>query len=556
VKIESMLPADTFLLIKVGTQDVEQIASLKTLNAYFPNDPMGSMVQEFNDGFKKGANLNEMGLDYEKDILPILTEKSEIYLAVAPGKPLSGDAASVNPNSMQVNAVLAMTLGDTGKFDNLLQTQTTKGKLKSDNYNGQAYYIETDKTDTPAYIMRYNDVAVVSTSLENLKAALDNETSGKDPLADNAVYQKQMNTYYKPSMAIVYGDFSKVIDFMARASSDGQDMAQSLNSINGGIGVKDIQSEMVLVSAEKDGIRLSGDVIGKDGSDLTQILGKIDKVYMADKIPAQDAVIYSEGSNLRAAYDRFLEMAKVQPEFDQNMQELKDTLKAQDLDLEKDILTFLDKGFALVLEDSGSIVPTLGFYVDASSNPDSAAKVVAKINDGMDKTFAQATKESPDLAMLVTKEEVTPGKLWKFKLNLDPLMVQMPAAVAQKLSGQKVEFYYGLLPDNTMVFALAPDLEKNYGHSHTVAQGAEYQKAMSYLKGAVRSVGYFAPSQLVVYADRMVQIAKDAGALTTIPAEYELAKGYVNPIKSFSFGTNAVEKTHIHSEAFLHIANN
>ncbi len=553
VKIESMWPADTFLLIKVGTQDEGQIANLKTLNSYFPNDPMGALVDEFNVGFKQGANLDEMGLDYEKDILPILNEKSEMYLAVAPGKALSTETTS---DSTEVKAVLAMTLADQGKFDGLLQRQVEKGKLKQDSYNGQNYFTETDLADLPAYIFRYNDLAVVTTSLESLKAGVDNERAGKNPLADNSVYQQTVNKYYKPSIALIYGDFSKVVDFMSETSSDGKDLVQSLNSLNGGTNVTDIAAEIVLVSAEKDGIRLSGDVVGKTGVDLNKSVGGVDKVYLADKIPAQDAVVYIEGNNLQAAYTRFLEIGKNNPDFDDNMKEMRDYLHSQDLDLEKDVLPILDKGFAMILEDNSSVLPTIGFYLDASSNPDSAAKVAAKINDGFDQLFTLAKKDSPDLELLMTKEEVTPAKLWKFKLNIDPLLIQMPPVISKKMSGQKIEFYYGLLPDNVMVFALTPDLEKNYGQAHSVSKGQEYQKAMSYLNDAKGSIGYVAPGQIAVYADRLMQLAKDSGALPGTPEPYQLIKSYVSPIKSLVFGTNSIEKNHLHSEAFLHIANN
>lgn len=544
VKVEAFMPGDSFLLLKVGTRDADQLAGLKTLNAYFPNDPMGMIVSEFNQGFKKGANLDEIGLDYEKDIVPILSDKSEMYLALAPSREIDPGAAG----KQSIGAVVAMTVADTGKFDNLIQKQLDKGKLIKNDYNGQTYYSQ----EGVGYLVRYKDVVFVSTSLDFVKNGLDSLKNGKDLLAENANYMQAMDAYYKPSLAFAYGDFARVMDFLAQTSANGEDVAKTLSTFNPGTVAKDIQSEVITLVAGNDGLRLTANIVGREGSDFSKTMGGIERVYLADKIPGKDAVVYTEGSNLRKTYDQFIELGRTDAAFGENFKQMQDYLTAQGLDLEKDVLTFMSKGFALALSDTGAVIPSLGVYLDASGNVDGAAKVVTKINSALDGVFLQAKMDSPELEILVRKEEVDPGKLWKYVINLDPILTQVPQVLSQKLSGQKIEFYYGLLADNTMVFAFNADLEKSFGKDQPVSQGKEYHKAMGYLSGADRAIGYLAPAQLVTYFDRLVDVAKMVGMDSELLA-YDLIRSYVLPLQSFSFGTVLIDKTHLRSEAFLHI---
>jgi hypothetical protein len=265
VKIEAMYPADTFLLAKFGTRDADQLANLKTLNAYFPNDPMGAIVKEFNAGFKDGANLEEVGLDYEQDILPILNDKSEVYFGIAP-------APATTDESVPMNAVLALTIVDEAKFDALLNKQMEKNLLKKADYNGQAYFTEVDVSDTPAFIARVSDTVFVTTSLNVLQGGLDNLKSGKNPFGENKVYQRIINKYYQPSIAILYGDFAKATEFLANSSADGKEVLNTINSATPKeINVGDIESEMLLLMAETDGVRMSAHILGKEGKDFTQL---------------------------------------------------------------------------------------------------------------------------------------------------------------------------------------------------------------------------------------------------------------------------------------------
>jgi len=545
VNIEATFPADTFMLVKLGTRDAEQLANLKTLNAYFPDDPLGSLVKEFSQGFKEGTKNQNIGLDFEKDVLPILNEKTEIYFAGAPG-----EAGSVS----KIKGILAMTLADEGKFDDLLNKQTDQGNFTKQTYNEYTYYLPKNQAEATAMIMRVKDTAFLFTDLDTMKSSLDNLTINNVVLNSNKIYQRAFQNY-TPALAFAYGDFGKVMDFMKSSGPSGEETVKALGQVTlneAGLGM--VESEVITARAEKDGLRFVATLLGKDNTDFTKVAGDMSKPYLVDKIPAKYPVIYTEAYNLKQVYDNFSEVAKKDAQMDKGLKDMKAFLTEQNLDFDKDIMSFLTKGYAFVLEDSDSVIPALGLYIDASGNPGGAVKTAQQIDKSVEEIWQQTLKENPQLNMVLSKEEVIKGQLWKFKLNLDTLLVGAPTEVVKKLTGQKIEFYYGVLPANVMVFAFKPDLETVYGKSPTVAEADEYKQALGYLKGVDQGVTFLSPAQIFVYADRVLSIIQQSGGTAADLTEYELIKKYLQPIKSFSTAAATVQKDQARVEAFLHIA--
>lgn len=541
VNVEAFMPADTFMFAKIGTNDQSQIDTLKVLNGYFPGNPVGQAIAQFNTGFKEGAELEKVGLTYEKDILPLINEKTQFFIGISPR---AGDADN------KANFHVAMTVADTAKFDEILGKQVQANALKKEDYNGQTIYSEAESTGTPAFMTRYMDTVLLATSSETLKAGLDNVKANKDLFAENADFKKAMGMY-KPNIAVIYANLPQVIAVLGEV--DGANSAEMAKAL-AGTDAANIQSEVLMVTAEKEGIRIAAKVFGKDGTDLTK--GKMAMnmpVYLMKKIPAVNPILYFEGSGLKASYETMLQTLNADPEFTKSMQEMKDFLASYQLDFEKDIMSFMDKGVAFVFDDTGTAIPSIGFYLDASSNPEGAAKVADRINKGFESALADAEKESPDIKMVISKQEVTPGKLWKFKLNLDILLTQVPSAIAQKLSGQKVELYYGLLDENILVLALKPDLEKVYGKDQTVEKSGEFSKALKFVGGQHGGAFYMAPAQVISLADTYIKMLQDSTGQASIP-EYDAVKADITPLKSMIFSGGKVEKDNVTAEFFLHIA--
>lgn len=553
INIESFFPADTFMLFKIGTGDQEQLKNLAEMNSYFPNDPLKFIVDEFNNGFEEGAELDEYGISYKEDILTMINERSEFYFAMTPGELEDGGAPDF---------VIAITLSDEGKLNSLLAFQEIKGKLIQKNYHNRPYFVEvTENTaDTSAYFTRVDDVLFVATDEKLLHKGLDNIAIGENLLSQNPVYSRALIDYVD-SVLLVYADFEKLVYFLDKSAelNEGENFMEKF----GVPGLQtekvlDIESEVIIAKIEDEGIRVTIDILGKDGTDFLVTAGDMKPSYLMNKIPAITPMIYVEGYNLRQSIDSFLALANsdiegIDPDFKEGIAQMEQFFVSQNLDLEGDILPFLDKGFAFVYQDNQSLVPGMGLYVDVTGNLDGAVKVSQMINQALTDLWEQALVESPEMEMFVQKEDIVPSKLWKFGLNINALLAGQSGPLQKKLSGQAIEFYYGILEDGVMTFALEPNLENRYGNEDVVSADSGFKKAISYLNGADVGVTYIAPGAVFEYIDRIMQLAREEGMPASDLVDYEVIKSYVMPIKSI-VGASSYSDLHIGMQMFVHIA--
>ncbi len=543
VNLESFMPSDLMLLAKIGTNDEKQIEYLKNINSYFPTDLYKEFITGFNEGFTSSSDFDEYGLDYEKDILPIIGEKTEFYVGISLG---GQDVKEFNPDDIKVSALL--TTQDPEKLSNLLNKFSKDGKLKEANYNNNKYFVGSD--DSQVFIAQLKDVLVYSNNESLLKAGFDNLANGVSALKNNKNFNDTFNKYYKSSIAFVYGDSAGAMEFVQQLAKQ-----EGVNGIN--TGLEGIKSQLYVLVAEKDGIRFKVDMLGDGNADFTKLTGKSKKIYLADKIPSVNSIMYFESSGLKAMFDQVLATAKQEEGFDEEYNAMKEEISAMGLDLEKDILPLLENNFAFIFGDNDSVLPSLGLFIDVKGHNESAAKVVSKMDEGMDYAYEMAKADSEDLAMFIEKEEIEKGKLWKYKLLLGPLLATAPEEIAKELTGLKVELYYGLIDDNTLGIALYPNLEKDFANTKlSIAQNGDFKNAINDLGGNLQSVTYISFKQSLAYVDRIMNMAKKVGALPVIPAEYEMVKQYLNPIKHFIVGNTVVDKQYIHSEMFIKITNN
>lgn len=553
VSVEFFLPADTFMFFKVGTSDMAQLKNLAELNAYFPNDPLKFIVDEFNKGFEEGASLQDYGLSYTEDILPMINEKSEFYFAVSPGDVEKGGTPDF---------VFAVTLADEEKLNSLLASQQLQGRLVQKDYYNRQYFMEVaeENSDVSAYFLRIEDVLFVTTNEEILHKGLDNVAVGENLLSKNPVYAKALADY-SDSALVVYADFQKLVYFLQKSAE--LEVDENFLENFGLMGIQaeqvgEIESEVVLAKIEDEGIRVSVNLIAKDETGFKYLTTEMKPSYLVNSVPAVTPIIYFEGYNFRRSIDSFLALAKsdvegVDPEFKDGIAQMKQFFEIQGLDLEEDILTFLDKGYAFVLQDTQSLIPGIGLYVDVSGNADGAVKVSRKINDSFTGLWGQALEESPEMAMFVQKFDVVPEKLWKFGLNINALLAGQSGALQKKLSGQVIEFYYGVLEDDVMTFALESNLEQSFGKGDVVALNSEFKKAMTYLNGADIGVTYIAPGAFLRYLDRIIQLAQEEGMPASDLAEYDKVKSYILPLKSIVAASSSTDSK-IGVQMFVHIA--
>lgn len=542
VKLEAAIPANAAVIIKLGTTDPGQVKMMKDLNAQFPSDLTKEFTTGFNEGFKSGAKFEEIGLNFEEDILPLVGEQTEFVMAMAPGK-------KDGLNKPEIMA--SMTLANNAKFDALM------AKLKDvtkEDYKGNVIYSAKSEDGSPNIFARYKDTVLLSDTAENLKAMLDRVASGESVIASKPGYAKAMKDM-KPNLAMVYADLSAITSQMA---ADNPEEVQGMTKSLGMFGVPTdslnvLDTEILFATAEKDGIRMNASVYAKEGADMSKLVTNGQKIYLAKDVPGRTPLLYSEGQGFKEAYQNILSAMEGDEEMKQGMDEVRAGLKQVGLDFDQDVMGIMDKGIAMVLADNGSVVPSFGFYVDASSKPDSAKKIAGVLNTLLTGGIAQMQAQNPEASAFVEKQDIEADKLWKVKVNMDPLLMTAPEDIVKKLTGQKVELYLGIVGNNVLALALHPDLEKSYAKGgDVVANANEFKRALEYIKGNDLTVTYFAPAAVFDYLDRIMQLAKDTGANIDM-TDYNEVRSLVRPVKSIVLGSSGFANGVARSEIFVHI---
>lgn len=542
VKLEAAIPANAAVIVKLGTTDPGQVKLIKDLNAQFPGDLTKEFTTGFNEGFKSGAKFEEIGLNFEEDVLPLVGEQTEFVMAMAPGK-------KDGLNKPEIMA--SMTLADNAKFDALI------AKLKDvtkEDYKGNTVYTAKSEDGTLNVFSRYKDTVLLSDTIENLKAMLDRLATGESLIAAKPGYAKAMKDL-KPNLAMVYADLGAITGQMAADNPEEvQSMTKSLSMFGlPADSLNVLDTEVLFATAEKDGIRMNASVYAKEGADMSKLMTNGQKFYLAKDIPGKTPLLYSEGQGFKEAYENILSAMEGDQEMKQGMDEMRAGLKQVGLDFDQDVLGIMDKGIAMVMADNGSVLPSIGFYIDASSKPDSAKKIAGVLNTMLTSGIAQVQSENPEAAALIDKQDVEADKLWKVKVNMDPLLMSAPENIVKKLTGQKVELYLGLVGNNVLALSLHPDLEKTYAKGgDTVANAAEFKRALEYVKGNDLTVTYMAPAAVFDYLDRIMQLAKDSGAAIDM-TDYDQVRSLVRPVKSIIMGSGGFANGVARSEIFVHI---
>jgi hypothetical protein len=237
--------------------------------------------------------------------------------------------------------------------------------------------------------------------------------------------------------------------------------------------------------------------------------------------------------------------------------------------VQKDLYVFMDKGFAFLIRDNGSVVPTAAFVLDASSNPLSAKNVLGKIFNVLERARQSGDAAFAKITTHEKKENV--GVDYSMKVDMEALIgTQEEESVFKDVAGAPVSLQldYGLDGDDIFYIGLnyftgagahVAD-EKVVGSQVTQGSGAnlesdkEFKKMQEFISGYNNGVTYFVTAPVLNYADRIVESNAKKG---TLSAEdkllYDNVRQYIVPVKSLIFGNAKATAGSVDTQGFLRI---
>jgi hypothetical protein len=226
-------------------------------------------------------------------------------------------------------------------------------------------------------------------------------------------------------------------------------------------------------------------------------------------------------------------------------------LAANDIDMEKDLLVFMVKGYAFGLYAGEGIIPQMGVFIDAISSPDGAKKVMGKVFEGIE-GFIDEMREELEGIVVHAKADCGTGECYALTFAFDNLPDDAKVDMPEEFIGEVVEFGYGLNSDNLAYFALYPDFGN--GGFETMDNNERFNGDRKYIAGFDQQVTYFDVEKTVEYVDRWVQFAiKVDGGEPGEMEEYEMVKQYLKPVKSLILGSKEAEGGIVEMQGFLKI---
>lgn len=526
-KLESFMPADSFVMVTLGTDDAQQKDMLGKLWANFPQDQakefMDTTVAELN------KSLQEQGYSFDKDVLPIIANDQRAMVSI------SGEM----DKEKTPRVVLAVPLTLPEKAQELLDKEAAKGTYEKQGYkNGTLYVQKAGST----FITIQGDVLVLANEMAVLQQALDNQ-SGANLLAD-ANYQKSIQGMPKGVM-FLYIDVSRYLKtVVSMAQATGATQMQLDDSIAG-----DFSSESIVVLAEADGLRLKGTITGSGKDGLFKSL--YGSSTIASKVPGKNVALYVQGTNMARLIAMEGAMYKDMEGFNEIGQKIDAFFTMQGLDLTTEILAFMDKGFALVIGKSDGFMPWMGMYMDVSSQPEGAKKFMSFMYRGLEGLLAQA-KEEPGLTQFVDhkKLDAKDGEWYQLSVKFNEVP-EFQAGPAQQIIHEPMSLKYGVGSDNMSSLLVAPDSVLS-GTTY-LSDDALFKQMKSKLNGVEGTLTYVNIGLLADYFKQIVDFGVENGGNTSPEdvAAFDMVMSYIKPVKGMIFGAKALSDTQVQSEGFI-----
>lgn len=533
VKAEQFFPQDTPMVVSAGIENEQQRKQLQLIGSYFPQEGWQILMAELARDFHESAG--DAGVSFEGDLLPAIGGRPAVMV---------GFAGSFEPPE-EPDTLVVVFVEKPEVFVDWMKIAVEEGRGSEQTYKSYSIYSPPEEE---SYIALYEDVLLVGSTMQFVKEALDRAEKGGPSLLSNASYQKGL-AMFPDHFGFFYIDPAFSADVM-KAEEDLPDDAAIIDLLDA------IEGEFIVFSAEEEGVRMHVAVYGDEEKweQLDEEFGfsaKNEPIYMHRMVPGEGILFYTEGANLKGAVDVVDSIYKSMPGLEDVLPMVRRGLASQDIDLEEDVLVFMDKGFAFALYDTGSLFPGIGLFVDASSNRAAAESLMQKLYEKIEEQLKSAPA---DVAPLVVHEATATkgGEDYVLRLDLSQLTDEQKASVPEEILNTPIELHYGVDVDDMAYIAFYPGFDT--GDFTRLDRNSSFMQDLGMISDSPRGVGYLNIESLMLYVDRVVGFAieMEGGSIDDL-GEYQMVRAYLAPLKSMISGNGPYVPGDMKSEIFIRI---
>ncbi|MDX2239161.1 MAG: DUF3352 domain-containing protein [Leptolyngbyaceae cyanobacterium bins.302] len=380
------IPDEAYMAAFISS-DLQSWAKLQQFGTPEAKQVVAKGLQNLDQDLMSKNNIN-----FDKDIRPWIGNG---MVALMPG-----EKGTEQPNVLAVfnirDKISAM------QFAGKLASQG--GKSKETDYKGNKVLVSEDGK-THATVIK--DFLMVASDQKTIEAAI-NTNQGEASLASKpnaeSVFSKSVEV--KNAIAYVYfPDYAGAIQNFMNVSADTAEIPP-VNMKQ----LKQVQSMVAGIGVEDEGLRMKAAVTMSPDApkfNYQPVPGKVISLFPAD------ALAMFSGGNISQIWSQASEQAKADPTTEQALNTMRDSAKAVNFDLDKDVFSWMNGefGMALIPSDRG-ILAQVGFggvLVFDTSDRKTAEATLAKLDN-----LAQSN------SMLVQQRDVQGKKVTEWSSPMVP----------------------------------------------------------------------------------------------------------------------------------------
>ena len=538
VAAESFFSIDTPMVLLFDQTVDEQKNNLDALLSSFAVLPGGKTFKE-----AITSKLDEFGFSFDEEIKPILGDKVRVAISF---EKLFGEEKK--------GLILASKISDQKKYDDFSTKILEKENVQEEDYeNSKIIFSEGSELDFS--FTSYENFLVFADNKDSLKESIKKAKIGKEILSESKDYLNSIKNF-EDNFLVFYMSPQKLYEL-------GKDKTNTAPIKQNEDYSKMTKSLALALSAEKDGISISGNAFA-DVAIISKLKMGFDVIpdsenYLFKKTPGKGTIFYIEGSNLKKKIELLLEsFSENKEEAEISMKTFSTMLNMQaDIDLEKEILSWFDKGFSLEIGSSmPNILPAITALVDAKSDPKGAKQFVTKMKKSLETIASIFNAKGANPAAIEptsTEEESSEDALKKLeesyktenkvievldkkegglsftvlKISLD----KIPSMSLLKVPPENIEVSFGVTDDNMFFISTLSDFAQQQGSSN-MDKNKLFSNLIKKLPEKNTGIFYFETKGVLSYFDIILNIAKTTAGISNDQVEnFENFKNYISKLK-------------------------
>ncbi len=428
---ENFLPADAGMLISYSLRDADQYTAVQAIEAQLGD--AGRLSRTFADQFD--SSFKDVGLEYERDLQPAFGDQFRFVYAA---RMVGSDTSETTPETFSV-----VTLQDPSRLESVLQVLVDATQLEEKTIESTKVYVNNEQG---FYATVEGDLLLLASTADNLMTMV-NQDSG-DSLWGSDDYQSALEDV--EGGQVLYAMLFPA-HYLGGVEVPGVFSLSDIPSI--------IDHQTLVVRAEDTGLQFQA-FVNANKSKAKEADVSFDQIphaapYLFEEVPADDLLAYFESYGLKQALQEAEKLGS-----GDTLAALRENARSYlGMDFDEDILSFLDKGYALALHANGEgLFPGITVYVDVSSNPEKAKELMDKMDGQLSGLIAVFEASLPG-AFVKDTVDVDGATLSRVTIDLSTIPRGEDTPLPTSITDSPVQLVYGI-KDDRMILSTATEISR------------------------------------------------------------------------------------------------